>query len=388
MVFINTESINLLILIIFGLVYLGLIFVASLHRSFPRPKDIFFLERSKRRIPFFDVLKGVAILAVIIIHASLFLGTFTEQFSLSFLEGNEHIARLFRFAIPFFLISSGALLTLANLKRDTLRKFYLNRFLKILVPYAIFSSLATALYSTGLQDLFQFLVAASKDILTGQALVPFWFIPLLIQFYLLFPFLWYLFIVKKMRPSLILLVSFLLSFGFYLLRLDWTGWTMIFGSFPFLGPYLFFFVLGIVLKPLVLSGNREWLGKIHIGFWTLLIIILYLSLSMLNPLERYYNVRLIFGPTIFLALYYFYPWFSHSRLNHFFQKAGENSLYLYLIHFFVLSFLTKLIIFSKLLSLNPFLLFTGLTLFGFLITYFLSFAARRFYDSCWRRLAL
>ena len=373
----SIEKFNILILVLLGGIYIGIIYFLKRHKFPSFQENKFFKELTQERILFFDFVKGVAILAVIVIHIVFFLKAFEDKFSLSFLKWLEHINRLARFAIPVFFISSGALLTLKDLKINTLKKFYLAKFQRIVIPYIFFSSFATCLYSPG----GNYFLKAIRDIFTGGALVTFWFMPVLFQLYFSFPVFWYLFVVKRVKPHIILLFSFLSSLGFYFLSTEFTEFELLFRTFSlYFGHFLFFFVLGMVLKPLLFLENREWLKKIYLPLWSVFVIALYLGISAVNPLETYYNYRYIYGPTIFLALFYFYPFLSRFKISKFIEKIGRHSLYLYLIHFFVLSFLIRLILFLNLFYINPFLLFLGLFFFGFLISYFLGLLTLRFYN--------
>ena len=92
--------------------------------SIPLFRKIFFFEIAKKervysrkkRYDFFDFLKGTAILAVVLIHinGSFYKDIYSDNiFIITF-------NNIFRFAIPFFLISSGVLLSL----RDGFYSFY------------------------------------------------------------------------------------------------------------------------------------------------------------------------------------------------------------------------------------------------------------------------
>lgn len=378
----TSEAINLLILSGFGLLYIALIFFLGYFKSFPRFKTSFFTEKQEQ-FSFFDFIRGIAILAVIIIHVSFFLSEFPDKFPLYFLELSEHIGRLSRFAIPFFIISSGILLTLKDLKKETLKKFYFKKIKRIFIPYIFFSFLATLVYSDNITTLPRYIGKAVWDVLTGTGSLPYWFLAVLVQLYIIYPLIWYLFVVKKVKPYILLSSSFVFSLAYYLISTQWNEWTIIFGNFYFLGSFLFFFVLGMVLKPLVLSKEREWLKKIGIVPWTIAITILFLGISNINPLNRYFNVRLIYGTSLFLLLYYLYP--KISKFSAFFQKIGKASLYIYLIHFLILSILIKILVIYDFFYINPFVLFASLAIFNLILTYIVSIFLKKLYCSLTQR---
>ena len=92
---------------------INLIIISSVILIFPIFWSLFFTNDNKNefqkngRLPFFDFLKGIAIIAVIFIHCFIFIGkTFPDKTFYIHIVNN-----LFRFAVPFFFIISGILLT-------------------------------------------------------------------------------------------------------------------------------------------------------------------------------------------------------------------------------------------------------------------------------------
>ena len=87
-------------------------------------------------IPYFDFLRGISIIAVIIIHVIYF-------YKDSLLLPNLNTLLVFslnnilRFAIPFFLITSGILLTPFPYTRKNYKHFLLKKSLKLLPPYLL-----------------------------------------------------------------------------------------------------------------------------------------------------------------------------------------------------------------------------------------------------------
>ena len=345
------QEINLLILSLFFGIYILILQGLDLFQKFPKKNADYFTVKP-RRIGFFDFAKGIAIIAVIIIHATRFIN-FLPETPDSFLIWNEGINRIMRFAISVFFITSGALLFIKDIK-----KFYFNKIKRILVPYAFFSFAATYFFSVRFDSFSRYIITAVRDFFTGQALVPYWFVIVLFQFYLISPFLLYLF--KKVRTDIILFTSFVFSLASYFLI------PLI--SFPFFGNFLFFFVLGISLKPFFFEEKREWLNKIHPVYWFFFVLLLYLSIGMLQPFERYYNVRLVYGPAVMLFLFYIYPLLPEI-IKKKIEKIGEKSLYIYLLHFIITYSLTVFIVIFKAQNINPFILFSGLAVFTFIITY-------------------
>ncbi|MCX6764797.1 MAG: acyltransferase [Candidatus Nealsonbacteria bacterium] len=362
----NEISISL-ILVFSVLFYFGIIFYQKKHKIFPFSADIL-SQKPLMRLPFFDYAKGVAVLAIFIYHISYLLNFVSENFPDYFITWSQYINRLVMFAIPVFFISSGALLTIPNFEKKNIWIFYKSKLKKLLIPYLVFSFPAIFL-------LFFCLTEGKNNIFISLLVLPFWFIPFLLMLYLLYPGLWYLLAIKKIRPRLFLFFTFVFAVGYYVLSVYWSGWP--FGNSVF-GLYIFFFALGIVLKPMIFLNNREWLRKIYLPFWSILALIFYFGIGLISSKEGLLNCQFIYGPIVFLLLFYYFNWFSRFSFAKFIQKIGENSLYFYLIHFYVLAFLINMIKFFNLFYINPVVIFTGLFIFGFLITYFLVFGIIKF----------
>ena len=182
------------------------------------------IEKTER-LGFFDFIKGLAILAVMIIHIRFWYDFFVEDYSDNYFF--LYMNNLSRFAIPVFFISSGILLEPWKLVKDK-PVFYLRKAERIFLPY-LFVVLIAALY---------FKVSVAKFVywfFSGTALAPFYFMSVLLQLYLIYPFL------DKYRHSkkffiwvfVISSISNVLFSGIYL-----------FGTALFIN-FLFFFFYGI-----------------------------------------------------------------------------------------------------------------------------------------------
>ncbi|VVB56554.1 Acyltransferase family protein [uncultured archaeon] len=153
------------------------------------------------RIELFDWLKGIAILAVVVIH----------------LAGDEQ--QLLHFAVPLFLVCSGYLLMDRYGKEGVGRRYWSSLFWRLLLPYALIVAILDLAYLPSSLNLAEF----GRQLLLGYGPVfncfENYFIPLIIGLYLLFPLM--------RRPlsdarsaSLSLLLILLLSAVF---QLAWDG---------------------------------------------------------------------------------------------------------------------------------------------------------------------
>ena len=124
-------------------------------------------------------IRGLAILSVIIIH------TTTMRFNSSSMLNNWinlFFDQVSRFAVPVFFMSSGFGLGLKHMTETNILNFYKKR-LKI-IPEYIFWSIVYFVFSSNDKSLSKLLI----DIITGNASGQLYFVIVLIQFYLLFPF--------------------------------------------------------------------------------------------------------------------------------------------------------------------------------------------------------
>ncbi len=89
------------------------------------------------RVSYWDNWKGIAIIAVIAIHASNGTATFQEG-SFNWLFGLT-LRQFIDFAVPFFLAMSGYFS--AKVSNESLLSFYKGRFIRILIPYLIWTAI-------------------------------------------------------------------------------------------------------------------------------------------------------------------------------------------------------------------------------------------------------
>lgn len=260
------------------------------------------------RIKFFDFIKGLAITAVIVIH-SIYL--FKEKFPEYPPYWIDSLNNLMRFAIGFFFISSGALLTSGLTKK---------KIIKIFIPYVLFT-IAVGVFQSKSLDLI------IGGVFRGDLLPQLYFIPVLLQFYLLFPLL-----NKIKHKKYFLALSILASYIAYVTP----GLTYIAGVHTF-GPFLYLFAFGLAYsEQLKKSKPFE-----NINSWALIIPI-YIGLQFMLP-AHYYNSRFFFAPALFVVLHYAWHKFKAIEKLRVFETLGQLSLWIYLVHFSIESFFVNLI---------------------------------------------
>lgn len=280
------------------------------------------------------VLRLIATIAVVAIH------TTSQDMTLSFIGyyGNQ----LARFSVPMFLILSGFLLFQSDINDGFLPRvdFYRKRFRRILLPYilwTIFYSLVLHYYFNGLQNSHMILPDIVRHLFLGNGFTHLYFVVIIIQLYLLYPFIRRIF---QARPGTFLMGSLLLSLSCQLVlylnalkAIHLSGaYTQIYLiAFPV---WIFYFLLGMYLalsdQKLELSGRLSWFS--WIALWAASFAVL------IWDSYKTASFALSIKPTVILyATISFF--FMRSILYRFPVKAGafiswfsDQSFLIYLLH--------------------------------------------------------
>ncbi len=206
---------------------------------------------SSERIAELDILRALAIFAVILIHSvsgALYKANWT---SLDF-KFYVILDQLCRFSVPLFVGLSGYTLTLRYKERPVnFGEFFRRRVLK-LVPWYLFWSAVVLLYirfSAFGFDAPRFPIW--KVIFLGKADYHLYFVPMIFSLYVLFPF---LVILLKKWGMWLLVLFLLLETLFYFVLSDFAVGriTLLFflndqQQYLFFGTWIFYFILGIYL---------------------------------------------------------------------------------------------------------------------------------------------
>lgn len=218
-------------------------------------------RRGDARLVDIDSARGLAIFAVMGIHA-LYLaawqpGLDTPEWTIATLVNNS-----MRFAVPAFIFLSGFCLGTIGPGRGGWSGFYWRKAVRIFAPYAVISAAIVLLGVDGVgpnrhdrgEEGVAYLVGA---LLTGGASLPYYFIIVLGQLYVFYPVLCG---AAKSHPAVTAVVSLLLSAAGTLF-LDIEG-----GGFPLFLPYIFPFVLGMLVSGRGLNREpiRPWLALVSV----------------------------------------------------------------------------------------------------------------------------
>ncbi|MFD2086079.1 acyltransferase [Brevibacillus brevis] len=146
-------------------------------------------HREKRRcihtrIKEIDYLRAISAIAVISIHVT---ASYVETSVMAFAWN-----QVARFAVPMFILLSGLSLALSDRGRIGKREFFKRRYNKILLPYLIWSILYFTYahqYNLGSVEPWVLLTTLGKHMVKGTAYVHLYFLVIICQLYLIYPFL-------------------------------------------------------------------------------------------------------------------------------------------------------------------------------------------------------
>lgn len=322
-----------------GLEGLGLIFLALLLLLFPGFRGLF--ERraadkthssTKTRSAVVDFIRGVSISGIVAIHLSSYYRFFGPQEPFS--DWALAVSNLSRFSVPAFLISSGIYLSYSSFSSYTKPKIT-----GLILPYTMVFLIAAGLKYGLPPDSKTWLTSYAQ----GAIFAPYYFVPLMVQAYVLFPLLRS---ASNRIPWLALLLETLFlnvvsNHIFEYFDLGIKGWEPI-----LLTHFLFFFTVGVLssekfkhpekFEALLLPKTSD-----ASGFWKFLTFSLTIySLTVLVLTFRFsmeVSNHLIFYPLgMFLVLFYWGRKIETAAAPplpyRIFCALGRGSLGIFLLH--------------------------------------------------------
>ncbi|MCM3489981.1 acyltransferase [Alkalihalophilus marmarensis] len=180
----------------------------------------------QKKAPIYElnVVRGLAILAVLMVHATSIAAVTLDTTSMSFFAYNAYNT-FFRFGTATFILLSSFVLFYSYYHRDISRSlvtnFYKKRMLYILIPYFVFSLIYITVNSrmfsnyAGFSD---FLNDFGNKLMMGSAHPHLYFVFISVQFYLLFPL--FLVFLKKFPKVVkhLIWIGFVIQFAYSLLN--------------------------------------------------------------------------------------------------------------------------------------------------------------------------
>jgi probable poly-beta-1,6-N-acetyl-D-glucosamine export protein len=220
-----------------------------------------------------DLLKGIAIIAVILIH---FMGGLKVGIEMAGWYTTSWIVinQILRFSVPLFVVLSGYSLTHKYEHHQfKLKEFFAGRVTKLIPLYLLWVAvILTTVYLVpgwrGFAEDYPFW----KQVLFGRAEYHLYFVPMIFQLYLLFPlFLW---VVKRFPLVAVALAGIVQAGIFMLISSDKTaGFTALLssdqGQYIWFASWIFYFVLGMALR--VTGFRSRWFIGLTVAglFWSI-----------------------------------------------------------------------------------------------------------------------
>jgi surface polysaccharide O-acyltransferase-like enzyme len=331
------------------------------------------VDSKKTYNPVVDVLRIISILAVIFIHTTTRTIQITTH-NYQIIPWTLFLNQIFRFAVPLFFMISGFVLELNYHAKESYFAYLKKRINRIFIPYIFWSGIYYFfVYTRHTENFF-------RALLGGDASYQLYFIPSILIFYLIFPFVhnFYKFLGSKWITILLVLIELsLLYYDYYVhpLRIFSPVKTALFNYFVFYA--------GIVLannKERFISFVRRW--KLIFLFGTLIFAfyVFYQGQSLYLKTHNYLTFYSQWRPSILIytfllagSLYYIFDR-NIIRIS-IIKTLSKLSFFVFFIHVIILEVLWHLIgvkifqvQFAKDLWWDP-LYFIVVTLISFSIAY-------------------
>lgn len=285
----------------------------------------------KQRLVELDILRGLAIIGVILIHiSSPISNNIGDIFSAEAISiGLDQISR---FAVPVFLFLSGFGLTVSNKAEQKYLTFLRLRISKIITLYLIWSMVYFLLLKQTLNPLL-----FVKDFLTGGAFYHLYYVPLIVLFYILYPLL-----LKIGRSNvglmLVLMISILSQIGDLFVNASYLNSTLNFLN------WIFYFVLGIWMANNFSDKLKKISSKkslIVVAFAMVVIGIYaetYFTINELGKALATTTMRpsIIVYSVLFILVVFSFKW-ENKLVNKTLIMLSDKSYGIYLSHALVLS---------------------------------------------------
>ena len=287
----------------------------------------------------FDAFRGLAIIAVVAIHAIYLGGSLKEATSLSYCQ-------FLIFAVPAFLFMSGYWSSKENVRSlRSYRVFLSKRFSRILIPYLFWSSILIGYSLVRARNIDGYKIICT--FLTGGASIGYYFIIVLAQLYILTPFLVY--INRKLNVyGLVLVILFNVM---SLMILYFSRLLHVTVRIPLVLPFyswIIYYEIGLYVGD---RYNKVFIsGKIRLS--VLIATLLFGVLSAVEAnfiISRYDNLTIAAMPIKYSSLLYslciIFLFLSakeyFGRLSGVLTDIGYNSFGIYFIHIIVLNQLIR-----------------------------------------------
>ncbi|SNX53595.1 acyltransferase [Thermoanaerobacterium sp. RBIITD] len=330
---------------------------------------------TKSRINEIDILKGIAIISVLMIHTTSNAVVVLNKTSISYFI-LASINRLTQFAVPAFIFASAMLLMYNYGDKHDWGVFYKRRFKNVLFPYIswtiIYGAYLIVRYHMPLKS-----ILTVKNLLLGGMFYHMYFIVIIVQLYLLFPIILYIY--KFINKNFYTVASAIILFQIadilifkYLIYKYFQNSSVLFIT------YISYIIAGMYIGENIPKWKKYYTKE---GLITLFIALitgyLFVDISLKIFINKPVNLNLynIYWYTFTLTASLFFMALStqisrYHRLSSFLINTGKLSFGIYLIHPLILDILMHFLKTGKPLLFD---IYTGVAfVIIFIVSYFIT----------------
>jgi surface polysaccharide O-acyltransferase-like enzyme len=282
-----------------------------------------------------DVIRALATIAVILIHVSATI-LYRVNANSNTYRGFFIINQLSRFSVPAFIMLSGIGLINTYKRENGYFKFLLHRLYKIIPRYLVWCFIYI-LFITKTFNIYK----AGNDIIFGNVFYHLYFVPIIVQFYLIFPFV-YKFIDSKwsLVTTFIITSSILVSIHYF----NMPGTLVWFFERKNMLNWVFYFSLGAFIGK-NMDCFKEKALKYRVPIFTIFIAVTFGLIygAMINTksaldldfVTTFLRPSVLVYTIVFVLLVFSIEW-KENLLMKLIQYVSRSSYGIYLSHAFIL----------------------------------------------------
>lgn len=314
----------------------------------------------KERYQYLDILKTIAIIFVCSYHFS-WVGdaTYSPNGLNTLILHNRFWIGMQSICVPIFFIINGALL----LNKELNLKKYFIKIITLLIQFwcwrAITILLLGLFYKIPLMEIDKATIINSIfffDSVPGIDMAHFWFIPVLISVYIIYPCIYIAFRNNNNIIFMLLICLFILAFILndianisqaipFLRNFNFSALLSLNPFKGLVGPMLFYFIMGGILHKYRENLKRISYTKLCTAFFTGMFILFIqwyiISKSTTENWDSIFNgytsiATILMSISVFIFIYKVAPIIeSHTKLSKLFNLVGNNTLGIYYIHWII-----------------------------------------------------